>query len=265
MSTTIKPWALILGASSGFGQATAIKLAQDGFNILGVHLDRKATMPVVEETIKAIEATGNKALFYNVNAADPKKRDEILDNLQDLFKQEPGEIKVLLHTLAFGVTKKYITEEKANEVEESQMDMTLRVMAHTLVYWTQEAFHRDFLKKDARIFAMTSSGGHRVIENYGPVSAAKAALESHIRQLSIELAPYGITANSIQAGVTDTPALRKIPGHEILVKEATDRNPSGRLTTPEDVADIISLLVDPRANWLTGNIIRVDGGEDIIV
>jgi enoyl-[acyl-carrier-protein] reductase (NADH) len=111
---------------------------------------------------------------------------------------------------------------------------------------------------------MTSSGGTRVWPNYGPVSAAKAALESHIRQLALEMAPHGITANSIRAGVTDTPALRKIPGNEKMAEVARQRNPSGRLTTPEDVAKVIALFSDERAQWITGNVIGVDGGEDIV-
>ena len=93
---------------------------------------------------------------------------------------------------------------------------------------------------------------------------AKAALESASRQLAIELAPEGIAVNAIQAGVTDTPALRKIPGHEDMVKYASTHNPSGRLTTPEDIADYITLLSHASNSWLTGNVIRVDGGEDII-
>lgn len=110
---------------------------------------------------------------------------------------------------------------------------------------------------------MTSAGGHRVWPSYGPVSAAKAALESHIRQIALELAPMGITANSIQAGVTETPALAKIPGHEEMVASAKRGNPSGRLTTPQDVADAIAVLALPGTHWMTGNVIRVDGGEDI--
>ncbi len=115
-----------------------------------------------------------------------------------------------------------------------------------------------------RVYAMTSSGGTRVWSGYGAVSAAKAALESHIRQLAMELAPLGITANAIRAGVTDTPALRKIPGNQEIVQTAKGLNPSGRLTTPEDVAAALVVLSRPETNWMTGNVIGVDGGEDVV-
>ena len=114
-----------------------------------------------------------------------------------------------------------------------------------------------------RIFAMTSTGSVRAYPNYGAVRAAKAALESHIRYLAMELAPRGITANSILAGVTDTPALRKIPGNDTMLELARTRNPTGRLTTPEDVAQCLLALARPETAWLTGNTLLVDGGEDI--
>ena len=111
---------------------------------------------------------------------------------------------------------------------------------------------------------MTSSGGHRVLPAYGAVSAAKSALESHIRQLSMELGPLGITANAVMAGVTDTPALRKIPGAAEMLRIARAKNPAGRLTTPEDVAKAMVLLADENAFWVSGNVIGVDGGEDVV-
>jgi enoyl-[acyl-carrier-protein] reductase (NADH) len=110
---------------------------------------------------------------------------------------------------------------------------------------------------------MTSSGGHRVWHSYGPVSAAKAALESHIRQMALELAPLGITANAIQAGVTETPASTKIPGYQEMAEAALRLNPSGRMTIPEDVGKAIVAFSHPHTQWMTGNVIRVDGGEDI--
>jgi enoyl-[acyl-carrier protein] reductase III len=115
-----------------------------------------------------------------------------------------------------------------------------------------------------RIFAMTSSGSTKAIPNYGPVSAAKAIIEAHIRQLAVELAPAGITANAILAGVTESPALRQIPGHEKLVEFAKLRNPHKRLTQPEDVARCIAALCHPATYWMTGNTLHVDGGESLV-
>ena len=254
-----KRWALILGASSGFGEAASRRLAAAGYPIFGVHLDRRAGMKAVEDMVADIERSGAKAKFFNMNAADAEKREAALDEMRTIMA--PGDdIGILMHSLAFGTLKPFVGEEGLTE---AQMDMTLRVMAHSLVDWTQSILRRDMMGENGRIFAMTSSGSTRVIKSYGAVSAAKSALESHIRQLAYELAPRGITANAIRAGVTDTPALRKIPGNEQLIEGATARNPAGRLTTPDDIADCMIALADPRTRWLTGNVLNVDGGEEI--
>ncbi|MFA7227990.1 MAG: SDR family oxidoreductase, partial [Melioribacteraceae bacterium] len=207
-----KKWALILGASSGFGGASAIELAKNGYNIFGVHLDRQATMPAVQNVIKKIERSGQKAVFFNINAADQIKINDTLDEIKERFAdKEPTYVNVLIHSLAFGTLKPYITKNSNDCISPAQMSMTLDVMAHALVYWTQGLFQRDLLAHGGRIFALTSAGSQTVIPNYGAVSAAKAALEAHIRQLSVELGAMKITCNSIMAGVTNTPAGNKIP------------------------------------------------------
>jgi enoyl-[acyl-carrier protein] reductase III len=258
-------WGLILGASSGFGEATCLALAQRGLNIFGVHLDRKATLGNVERILDEIRGMGREAVFFNVNAADAEKRQEVLDQVSRLLAErgEPQAVTVLLHSLAFGALRPYITEDAKDAISQSQIEMTLDVMANSLVYWTQDLVRRKLMGRGGKIFAMTSSGGTHVWPSYGAVSAAKAALESHIRQLAFELAPLRIAANSIRAGVTDTPALRKIPGNENLLKGAMARNPAGRLTTPADVGDAIAALCAPGTHWITGNVIGVDGGEDL--
>jgi NAD(P)-dependent dehydrogenase (short-subunit alcohol dehydrogenase family) len=139
--------------------------------------------------------------------------------------------------------------------------MTLDVMAHSLVYWAQGVVKHGLMGKGGRIFSMTSSGSTRVFATYGAVSAAKAALESHTRQLALELASREITVNALRGGVTDTPALRKIPGNEKLVEIAT--HPHHRLTTPADLGGAIVALSQPGADWITGNVINVDGGEEV--
>jgi len=259
-------WALVLGASSGFGEAVSLGLAEAGMSIAGVHLDRKATLPNAERIAGAIRRQGREALFFNVNAADPDRRTEVLDAVQGHLESrgEPGGLRLLLHSLAFGTLKPFIAEPIKEAVSKDQMDMTLDVMAHSLVYWTQDVVARGLMGEGGRVFAMTSGGGRRVLPNYGPVSAAKAALESHVRQLAMELAPRGITVNAVRAGVTNTPALQKIPGADRIKAMALSRNPFGRLTTPVDVARAIVAFAHSSTSWMTGNVLGVDGGEDVI-
>ena len=259
-------WGLILGASSGFGEACSLALAGAGMNIFGVHLDRKATLPNVDRIAGEIRAWGREAMFFNVNAADEARRREVLDAMEKTLadRGEPGAVRVLHHSLAFGTLKPYIAETPDDALTKAQMEMTVDVMAHSLVYWAQDLVARGLMGRGGRIFAMTSAGGHKVWKTYGAVSAAKAALESHIRQLAVELAPAGITANAIQAGVTDTPALRKIPGNERIIEHAGAINPGTRLTTPADIGAALVAFSLPQTQWMTGNVIRVDGGEDLM-
>jgi NAD(P)-dependent dehydrogenase (short-subunit alcohol dehydrogenase family) len=255
-------WALVLGASSGFGAATSIELAKSGYGVFGVHFDMRATMPNAIRVQDEVKAAGQEAMFFNINAADAGKRAATLDAIREKVG-DGTHVHVLMHSLAFGTLLPFIDDDPKGRISQMQMDMTLNVMAHSLVYWAQDMATRRLLGKDSRIFAMTSSGSTRVIKSYGAVSAAKASLESHIRQLAFELAPLGVTANAIRAGVTDTPALRRIPGGPELHARAEAMNPSGRSTTPEDVAKAIAVLSSADLYWMTGNVIGVDGGEEL--
>lgn len=258
-------WALILGVSSGFGAAAARAFAVAGYDIAGVHLDRRAGQLEADALAAEVAAMGRVAVFHNVNAADDAQRAAVIASLRE--RVAPGGLTVLLHSLAFGSLVPFVpapnADPKVRGVTRKQLEMTVDVMAHSLVYWTQDLVAAGLLAQGGRIFAMTSSGSHMVWPGYGPVSAAKAALEAHCRQLASELAPRGITVNAVLAGVTRTPALAKIPGADALIAKAEARNPSGRLTTPKDVADCLVDLARPGTHWLTGNVLRVDGGEDI--
>jgi NAD(P)-dependent dehydrogenase (short-subunit alcohol dehydrogenase family) len=260
------PWALVLGASSGFGEATARELARRGLHVCGVHLDRRAGLAHVEEITAAIRAAGREALFFNTNAADHDKRRRVLDALAARLAEEEGggTVRVLLHSLAFGSLTPLIGGDPGKWATPAQLEMTLNVMAHSLVYWVQDALSRRLLGPGSRVLAMTSAGATRVLPGYGAVSAAKAALEAHVRQLAVELGGTGITVNALRAGVTDTPAFRKIPGADWMVEQVAKRNPSGRMTETTDVARVVGLLAGDEAQWITGTVIEVNGGEDLV-
>ena len=218
-------------------------------------------MSNVNELVDDLKLKGVKVRFNNMSATDAEKRQAVIDELKS---SENIRIKVLLHSLAFGALKPIIDNDPTNILQQRQVEMTLDVMGNSIIYWTQDLYNAGLLQKGSQIFAMTSSGGHRQWKSYGAVSAAKASLESYCRQLAIELSEFGIAVNAIQAGVTDTPALRKIPGNEEMIEKVLSLNPGKRLTVPEDVAKFIVLLGLSEDSWLTGNTIRLDGGEDII-
>jgi enoyl-[acyl-carrier protein] reductase III len=253
----MKQWALILGASSGIGAACAKKLAESGINIYGIYLRKpQSVITKLEEYIKSQNV---ECFFHKMNAMNEDKQIEAIKILQKL-----GNIKCFIHSIAFGTLKPMITKNEKEALNYKNIEMTINVMGSSLVYWSQALYRANLLKKGSQIYSMTSSGGRKQWPSYGAVSMAKATLESASRQLAIELAHKGISVNAIQAGVTDTPALRKIPGNQEMIDYAINNNPSKRLTTPEDIAEYVALFIKTNNSWMTGNIIRLDGGEDII-
>jgi NAD(P)-dependent dehydrogenase (short-subunit alcohol dehydrogenase family) len=263
-------WALILGASSGMGEATALALADRGYRICGIHLDKRATQGHVDQVRARIEAAGSEALYLNLNAADDARRADALTTLRERFDRsraggsEPY-LRVVVHSLAFGSLVPYIADDPTSAVDRRKMEMTADVMAHSLVYWVQDLYRAGFLGAGTRVVAITSEGSSLVMPTYGAVSAAKAALESHVRQLALEFGHRraGITVNAVQAGITMTPALMKVPVHEQIIALSERRNPTGRMTTPQDVARAIAGLAGSEFDFVNGSVITVDGGESI--
>tara|TARA_Y100001970_G_scaffold28497_2_gene34917 strand:- start:11461 stop:12228 length:768 start_codon:yes stop_codon:yes gene_type:complete len=250
-------WAVILGASSGIGAACAKALAEKGINIYGIYLRKKQSY--IDELIDELSQYNVKIIYKKANAANEENIQNIVNELKTMNNIR---IKMLIHSVAFGTLKNMITDDGTG-LNKKNIEMTLDVMCNNLIYWSQNLYQNNLLKSGSHIIGMTSSGGRKNWDSYGAVSLAKSGMESVCRQLSIELAQDGIAVNAIQAGVTDTPALRKIPGSEKMIENALKNNPHKRLTTPEDIGDIIQLLASYESSWMTGNVIRVDGGEDI--
>tara|TARA_B110000116_G_scaffold204529_1_gene179652 strand:+ start:928 stop:1878 length:951 start_codon:yes stop_codon:yes gene_type:complete len=301
-------WAIILGGSSGFGLATAQKLACHGLNICLVHRDRRGAMSRIEPEFDKIRSEGVSLLSFNKDALNSDVRKEILDELGETL-DVTGKVRVVLHSIAFGNLKLIAPESVTNEdsrkrladelgvedsklagvvdklfaegcdglqglttppnyssesfLEEEDMARTIESMGTNLLAWTQAVAERKLFSEDARVLGLTSEGNRIAWKGYAAVGAAKVALESVSRSIAVEMASLGIRSNIIQAGVTDTPALRMIPGNDHLKAQARIRNPFKRLTTPADVANVVYLLALPESSWINGEIIRVDGGESI--
>ena len=304
-------WALILGGSSGFGLATARRLARAGMSLCIVHRDRRGAMSRIEPEFEAIRGGGTRLVTFNVDALDAEKRAAVLERFA-VEAGERGRVRVLLHSIAFGNLKLIVPERprpgrsgsgagalaealgiEENRVREAadrllgegrdelytiasppeynqgqlldrdDLDRTIYSMGTSLLDWTRDVLDQGLFSTDARVFGLTSEGNTVAWKGYAAVAAAKVALESICRAIAVELAPRGVRCNVVQAGVTETPALAAIPGSTHLKANARLRNPLGRLTTPEDVADVIYLLSRKEAAWINGEVIRVDGGEHV--
>ena len=251
-------WVLILGGSTGHGGATAKRLAQDGYGIIAFHFDRGEVKQLAEELKTEInEITGGRCHYFNTNAAAVETMDEYIPRISEITGGNP--VKLLLHSIAFGTTTNFFGD---NPVTQKQMDMTVHVMGNSLLYWTQKLYDAKLLGEGSRVLGLTSEGNYVAMEGYGPVSVAKMAMEAIIRQIGWELGQFGITANAVQAGVTPTRALTKITDNwKTWVENTKKRNPMHRTTTPEDIANTISLLLRPEADFINCSIIYCDGGE----
>jgi enoyl-[acyl-carrier protein] reductase I len=254
-------WALILGGSQGLGLATARKLAQYGMHICIVHRTRKAELAQVVSEFDSIEKEGIQLLHYNTDALNDEKRAEVIVALKEHLKAK-GKVRVLIHSIAKGNLKPMIAEAQP-VLGNDDFHLTLEAMAISVYDWARGLLNAGLFAQDARIISFTSEGSTRALQHYAAVSAAKAALEAITRSMALELAPSGIRANCILAGVTDTASLRMIPNYEALMSHSQQRNPFSRLTTPEDVANVAYLLCKDEAAWINGAVIPVTGGEHV--
>ena len=207
-------------------------------------------MAHVDEIKADIAGHGREALLLNMQRGRRRQSRHVLAALRTRFDAQAKEtgrnpyVRVLLHSLAFGTLKPFLAATPDGAISRKNMEMTLDVMANSLVYWAQDLWRGGLLGDGSKVYAMTSEGSTRVIADYGAVSAAKTALESHCRQLAMEFASCGtgVTVNAIRAGVTDDAGPDADPGARRAHRARHAANPHGRMTTVDDVAQAIVAL-----------------------
>ncbi len=240
-----KQVALITGGSRGIGRAIAIRLAEYGADVVVNYVRHKRD---AMETAAAVEALGRRCLLVKTNVANSPDVAEMFAAI----RSEYGHLDILVSNAASGVLK------PALELTERHWNWAMDINARALLTLVQQGL--PLMRRGSRVMAVSSLGSIRAIENYTTVGASKAALESLVRHLAVELGPQGISVNTISAGAVDTDALKHFPNREEILRLALERTPLGRLTRPEDVADIALFLCSSLAGMIQGQVITVDGG-----
>ena len=207
----------------------------------------------VQETAQAVEACGRRALLWKGNVADAETHEEMFASLA----KDLGGLDILISNAASGVIK------PAMELTERHWNWTMDINAGALLSLAQHAV-KLMGDKGGHIVAVSSLGAVRAIPNYAAVGASKAALESLVRHLAVELAPRGVRVNAISAGVVDTDALKHFPNRQQILEESARRTPAGRITEPDDVAQAVLFLVSPLSSMMVGQTVVVDGGYSIM-
>ncbi len=240
--------ALVTGGSRGIGRAIAIRLAENNMDVVVNYVRHKKD---AQDTADQVEALGRKCLLVKANVA---KADDV-EAMFETIRQEFGRLDVLVSNAASGVLK------PALELTERHWNWAMDINARALLTLVQKG--KPLMKNGGKVMAVSSLGAIRAIENYTTVGASKAALESLVRHLAVELGGSGININTISAGAVDTQALKHFPNREDILDGAMERTPLGRLTTPDDVADIALFLCSDLSNMIQGQVITVDGGYAI--
>lgn len=235
---------LVTGGTRGIGLAIALRLARDGAGrvVLGYMRNDAAA----EEAAELVRTAGAEPVLVRGDVAKQRTVDELA---------AAGPYRVVVHNAATGVIR------PALETTDKHWDWTLNANARSLL--TLARATAPAMEAGSSFVAVSSLGSHRVLDNYVLVGTSKAALESVVRYLGVELAPRGIRVNAVSAGVVETGALEHFPNKEEMLR-SVERTPAGRLVAPDDVAGVVSFLSSPDAAMFCGQTLVVDGGFSLL-
>ena len=236
---------LVTGGSRGIGRAIARRFAQLGAARVAIGYLRNDA--AAEEAAEELRGLGAEPVLVRGHVASERVTAQVA---------ELGPLDALIHNAATGVIR------PALEAEEKHFDWTLAANARALLSLTRAA--APYMPSGASIVAVSSLGAQRVLDNYVLVGASKAALEAIVRYLAVELAPRGIRANTVSAGLVETGALEHFPNRDEMLASSLSRTPAGRLVAPEDVADAVCFLCSPEAEMIRGHTLVVDGGFSLL-
>lgn len=252
-------WALVLGCSAGTGASVARTLARrNGLNVIGFHRGRH------QEGADAVQAAVRaEGVRCEMVVADAGKIDDIPELAGRVAAILDGQrLAVVVHALADASVSPTVHPEVGRDLHPRQIRKTFEVMAHSFMFWGQELYHLGLLAPGSQIVGLLNYLQRAVCRGGAAIAASKGALAAYVMYMAAEYAPLGVRVNAIRFGAADTAAARHVPDFGRSLAEFASINPMGRNVTTDDVADVISLLLDPRAGFVNGAIVSVDGGEE---
>lgn len=236
--------ALVTGGSRGIGRAVSLRLAASCGTVIVNYLQNDAE---AEKTRGLIEQQGSTCVLAKANLF----YDDEIDRLFETVKTSAGHLDVFVHCAALTVFKPLL------DIKPNQWDLTMNINARSFLFCAQKAA---FLMKEGKIVALSSLGSQRVLPHYGAMGTAKAALETLVRYLAVELAPAGIQVNCVSGGFVETDSIKKFPDADRLIEAVSLRTPARRIGTADEIADAVMFLIGPSAKWIYGQTIIADGG-----
>jgi enoyl-[acyl-carrier protein] reductase III len=234
---------VVTGGSRGIGRAIAVRLARPGGRVVINYLQNEEA---AHGTAALVREKGAEALIVQGNVRSESDLKVIARALDT--------VDVLVHNAAVGALRPH------DKMRSAHWDLTLESSLRP--FWLLTKLCP--LAEGASVIGLSSLGSRRFIPGYAAMGAAKAGMEALTRQLAVELAPKKIRVNTVCGGLVDTDALQYFPERERMIEYAEKMTPFGRLGTPEDMAGVVELLVQPAARWITGQIIVADGGLSLI-
>ena len=243
--------ALITGASRGIGRAIALRLAELGAHIV---LNYVRDEEAAGKTAKELNAHNVEVLPFQANVGDADAIDQLVKAALERF----GTVDILVHNAALGAFK------PVHQLRINQWDLSLDINAKAFLLLTQKVLPSMEKKGTGTILAISSLGAHQFIPNYGAIGVSKAALETLVKYLGVELAPKGIRVNCVSGGLVDTAALKSFPRYDEVKKEVIAKTPAGRIGEPDDLARIVAFLTLPESRWIVGQTVVADGGLSLV-
>jgi len=236
---------LVTGGSRGIGRAISAKFGELGATVLVNFLQN---VEAAEETQRILQKSGTECRLYQANLIHPHEIRELTGKIAEDF----GKLDILIHNAALGVFKPTL------ELRANQWDLTMNINTRALLLLAKNCL--GLMKEGGQIIAISSLGSHRVIPNYGAIGVSKAALESLVKYLAVEMAEHGIRVNAVSGGIIESDTIKKIPEHEKMLSEVREKIPAKRMGRPEDMANAVAALASDLCSWIYGHILVVDGG-----